>query len=403
MAALRAALGVLRHIDAPRLLTVTLTYLSVGHRSALRMDLARAAADEASTVARRIGDVRVEGYAQHLLGRIDLEQGHLTDAELRLRAALGAYQKTDHRPGLAELMPDLATCALERGDRVEHQRLLDLADVENHGSPFASVAGEARPPLEMIELSAAIRLGRARGAMWAGDAAGARRQLDGVRPLVERPGLDAVHDRLELALLAYGLGDRDAARSAWRAAREAVAALPPQPTRRWVDLLGLALDAPGADALDHLAAGLEDMARSLWMRRALRSLWHDLPRALRRGALGRVCGGPDALVLDRVGQALRLPGGRWLDIDRWPLWALVTALFDSPEPLEPQPLIERIWADEIILPEAAANRLYNVVAKLRKAGLTELLLRTPGGYALDPRCPRVEIDPDAPAPTEQSR
>ncbi|MEZ4437229.1 MAG: hypothetical protein R3F65_32955 [bacterium] len=126
----------------------------------------------------------------------------------------------------------------------------------------------------------------------------------------------------------------------------------------------------------------------------LRRLWPGLPRALRREALGRARAA-DALALDRAGQALRTPGGDWQVIDRWPLWALVEALFDSPDPLEPQPLIERIWPDEFILPDAAANRLYNVVAKLRKAGLAALLLRTPGGYAFDPRCPRIEIDPDA--------
>ncbi len=49
----------------------------------------------------------------------------------------------------------------------------------------------------------------------------------------------------------------------------------------------------------------------------------------------------------------------------------------------PNEVLERaLWPDELILPEAASNRMWQAISRLRKSGLKDQLVRATGGYRL---------------------
>ena len=87
---------------------------------------------------------------------------------------------------------------------------------------------------------------------------------------------------------------------------------------------------------------------------------------------------------------LRLPGGHTItlsdhDAARRIMLRLIEHHAERQEDgLPPEQLIAAGWPGEKLLAEAARNRLYVVVAWLRKQGLKELLLRRFGGYMLAP-------------------
>ena len=69
------------------------------------------------------------------------------------------------------------------------------------------------------------------------------------------------------------------------------------------------------------------------------------------------------------------------------------------KPLGLHDLIALLWPEESILPEAAANRGYNTIALLRKAGLRALIIRRKSGYLIDPTVTVVTAhDVEAPNP-----
>ncbi|MEM1346916.1 MAG: helix-turn-helix domain-containing protein [Myxococcota bacterium] len=98
-----------------------------------------------------------------------------------------------------------------------------------------------------------------------------------------------------------------------------------------------------------------------------------------------------ALLVDLEHPAWRAPaGGPWLDMSkrRTPFRLLATLLrqrLEHPgQPLDAHKLCDAVWPDEIILPEAATNRLYVTIATLRRQGLRDVLRSGHGGYLLDP-------------------
>ena len=57
----------------------------------------------------------------------------------------------------------------------------------------------------------------------------------------------------------------------------------------------------------------------------------------------------------------------------------------------PEQLIDAVWSDERMATDSATDRLHQIVRRLRKAGLGELLVREPDGYTLDRATPMIVL------------
>jgi len=128
--------------------------------------------------------------------------GRSDEAALGFTAAQG-LGAVDHTGFPAPVASRLANLHGELGE----------AYVEAGGIPQAIAQFEAAAALRPEFLDLRYRLARLR--IGAGDAAGARRDLEAI--LEARPGYDAA--RASLGLACYLLGDREAARTAWEACR----------------------------------------------------------------------------------------------------------------------------------------------------------------------------------------
>lgn len=105
---------------------------------------------------------------------------------------------------------------------------------------------------------------------------------------------------------------------------------------------------------------------------------------------------PDLFDLGQVlhvghdGQWFQRGGAERVELDRSPLqqrllWRLVRARFDrAGHALSADELVEALWPGEKLIRESAMNRLYVAINNLRRAGLGDLLERTPAGYRLRP-------------------
>ena len=88
-----------------------------------------------------------------------------------------------------------------------------------------------------------------------------------------------------------------------------------------------------------------------------------------------------------------MPGGAEQDISRFRmlprlLEALVEARLTRPgEGLSVVDLFAAGWPGQRAMPQAAANRVYVALSKLRSLGLEGLLLRDESGWMLDPARP----------------
>ena len=65
------------------------------------------------------------------------------------------------------------------------------------------------------------------------------------------------------------------------------------------------------------------------------------------------------------------------------------------QPLATDALAAQLWPDQALEARAAAERLHSAIAKLRRRGLDELVVRQAGGYLLHPaiHCVRVATPP----------
>jgi hypothetical protein len=110
-----------------------------------------------------------------------------------------------------------------------------------------------------------------------------------------------------------------------------------------------------------------------------------------RGALDR--SDVQALVVHTDGLRAVLPDGSPVDLTRHALlgrilWRLAEARQSDPgEPLDTEAVLEAGWPGDRILPDAAKNRVYVAINRLRRAGLADLLQTRDGGYLLDPSVP----------------
>ena len=127
-----------------------------------------------------------------------------------------------------------------------------------------------------------------------------------------------------------------------------------------------------------------------------RTLWYQIEHMIPSDLMARLQlerQDPDAraLIIDTSTRAIRPPGTyTWVSLAKKHnpyrlLEALLTRHLNSPgEPLPAQELIEQVWPEDRITPDAAQNRLHVTLSTLRGAQLKEHIHHHEGGYMLSP-------------------
>jgi len=106
-----------------------------------------------------------------------------------------------------------------------------------------------------------------------------------------------------------------------------------------------------------------------------------------------------SLFVARDGAYFSVSGGARIDLStKGPLRrifrAIVAAHRQSPRRgLSVAEVFDAGWFGERADADAAAGRVYSAISKLKRAGLTHVLLRTEAGYQLDPRVCVIEESP----------
>lgn len=106
-----------------------------------------------------------------------------------------------------------------------------------------------------------------------------------------------------------------------------------------------------------------------------------------------------SLYVARDGGFFSVSGGRRVDLStRGPLRrifrAIVTAHRVDPRlALSVPQTFDAGWFGERAAPHVAASRVYSAIARLRRLGLGDVLVRTEAGYLLDPRVCVIEESP----------
>lgn len=361
--AFERALGCLRRASSPRMEAAVLSNLGVVRHAEGRIEDARALLERALTLARRTDNRTIEADALLNLGSLHLSVGRLDEAEPLLLVALARQRELGHARFEGLALANLAMVAHDRGElraaRDRYQEALDRL----------RACGEARFSAMALPFFAAAEaalglLGEARA-----DFAAARALPAGMDPAHEGV-LDALEGFLDLAAAreASGAAIVEEARGRARArlvratarlgaerstARSAELALA-------VRLLTRALDGGEPLAAPAIAAakGSEVAARALVVGPDHR--WFSLADGpvvdlAKRGKL--------RLVLAEIaGQRVAAPG----------VGVPAARLF------------EVAWPGQRALQKAAADRVYNAVATLRRLGLDAVLRRQDDGYLLDP-------------------
>ena len=97
----------------------------------------------------------------------------------------------------------------------------------------------------------------------------------------------------------------------------------------------------------------------------------------------------DGLLIDVNSMRIRPPNKKWHTLSEKP-WDLLESLLSTYDDgadgaVPPHDLIELVWPDELIQPEAATNRLYHNVSKLRRIGLP--IEKNGQGYFMSQKVP----------------
>ncbi len=315
------ALTVLERAGDPRLRGITLTNLAVLEQEEGELTAALDHYHRAIELLRQAGDRRLEAICRGNAGMLELECGRLDDAERAFEVALGELRAIGDRRSEALAWVRSGICACLRGHLEPAREALDTAD---------QLAGSVADPLSsgFAELARAFL-----------DVAAAAR-AEGV----EVP--DEVNAHLD------------------RARRRIAGAHEPR--------------SPGGRS----PAELSDDVRT-----ALRIL------ALITGRFhADVTAEPsaDALVVSSTLAWCRPPRSDWIELGRFPvlrrlLGALVEQRRAAPgRGLSVDALVRAAWPGERIRADAAANRVYVAISKIRRFGLRDALLRQEDGYSLDP-------------------
>lgn len=313
--------------------------------------------EECAAMGRRHDDGGLEAGALVSLAVVHQEHGRLEAAQDCYRraqeAAAGSGLK---RPlGIASMMR--GTCFDEADDLVSAQRTYEQArdlavavgEQRIHGLCLALLSGVHAELGALDRAEALLRKGL--GLM----------EKNSERGFLEAAALEAGHLDLARFRRALAAGDREQAERHRERVTERI--------RR-----AHAVDANSAGGLS-LARRSED-ARIV-LRLLERRLQRDEEAA---GPALRVAEGGCAFQL--TGQPLvTLPNG---PVIRAAFWALVEQRLDAPgRPLTRAELIERCWGAERMQADSASGRLRNLIARLRKMGLKDVLVTISGGYLLD--------------------
>jgi tetratricopeptide (TPR) repeat protein len=330
---------------------------------------ARERYEEALRVLSDAGVVRLQGIVQVNLGVLEQEQGDLDRALAHYEIGLRLLERAGDRRLEAIAVGNLGSLQHERGQlesaRSYHERavvaLRTTGDVRSETLARGRLAmvlaalgqnGASRGLLAEAEVAvssggdslAAAFVDLAWGAVELCDAEGLEAEdSQGARALLQR-----VRRRMERAHRASAMGGASAAELS-------------DDVRIGLRILSAALGRLSADAAEELSA--------------------------------------DALVIAPNADRYRPPRGEWEDLHQHPV--LRRILFALIEQRRAQPgvglsldAIQRAaWPGERIQAEAAANRIYVAVSKLRRRGLREFLRSQDDGYALDPKLEVQRLTP----------
>jgi hypothetical protein len=355
------------------------------------------------------------------LGRVESDRSRSAAASRLLTEALDIFIETEDLRGQADAHEALAEVAAHRGSAGEALAMLRTA--ESLRATLGDARGAARTHERTARIAAGPELRRAaleaaeKAWLEAGDATAASACACRLGEADWQAGRIAEAARMfELAVSrAAKSGDTEASMRArsFRAALGAdrgepgaaaefaeVAASMERTTLRTVPAEVLILPAhldlarkDVAGALDRATEGFRlARGRSDAADRALRRLRPRIPTArwLEHWE-ATLDPGNQALVVDGH-ERFRAPGGDWVDLRRRSqLGRLLNLLAGSSEPVPDDRILEELYPDERMLPEAAAMRLQQAVSRLRKAGLGDHLERFELGYRIRPTTRVVRI------------
>lgn len=338
-------------------------------------EAARTRYQEALRVLDESGVVRLQGITQVNLGVLEQEQGDLDTALTHYEIGLRLLGRAGDRRLEAIALGNLGTLQHERyqleSARSYHQRaLVALRNI-----------GDVR--------SGALARGRLAMALAALEQTDASRELLAEAELAVRSGGDSL--AAAFVDLAWGAVDLSVAESLEaNDPQEAKAVLQRVKQRMERAHRPSATGGPSAAELsDDVRSGLRILGAALGRFSASAP---DEPSA-------------DALVIAPNAGFYRPPGGEWEDLRQHPvlrriLCALVEQHLTRPGMgLSLEAIQQAAWPGERIRVEAAANRIYVAVSKLRRRGLRNLLQRQDDGYALDPNVQVQRFDGVMPGTT----
>jgi predicted ATPase len=364
-----------------------------------RLDEARRHLEDAATRHERAGERLRRAQALNSLGVLEMRERALVAAREAFDQARRIFEDTGHRAGVAMVEANAGMLWLDHGEVARAEASATEALALTRGDEDAVTRGHARLILgyalwtagSLDEAAAVLSQGldatdgvahaQTRVSLWA--AAGG---LAALRGEVKRAkGLfasargemgDGEHDVLAELI---GIHELHVELAVWRSgdARKATPAL-----FRALDALG-ARPAPDDERSEPLRLAQRLVERALGARG--------------EALLGLTRAEPDALIVEGEADAMRAPGSAWLDLSRSPALAnMARALLDrrleAPGAgIEPDELTELVWPGERIAPDAATNRLHVAIAKLRRLGLRDLLLREGEGYLLDAEVEVVRV------------
>ncbi len=313
-------------------------------------DAARAHYERSMARAAHIGDARIEGIMLGNVGVLEQEEGRKTQARGAYERALRLLSQSGDRRLVAITQGNLGMLSAELGDLEEARSLL-----EQGLEALREIGDMLSEGLARVRLAAVLLLQGERSA--------------GV-------------EQLGLARLSFSRLDDAVGLDVVRVADA---------------LVGLTQDPPvlevAAQAVAHARARLGDQPALVDRSDDARAIVRLMEGAMSGSAMPPSSRGPGAegaLVIGPQAAWLRLPNGHSLVLsEHEAARRIVLRLIEhhaerQEDGLPPEALIAAGWPGEKLLADAARNRLYVVVAWLRKQGLKELLLRRFGGYMLAP-------------------
>lgn len=347
----RQAEAAARAEDKQRVVARVLGNLGALHHDAAEFEKGAAQYQAALRIFREIGDTRLWGIFLTNLGVLELEQGNVAEARSRFERARGALEEVSDQRLMAITLGNMGLLEHLDGD-------VDLArSYHDEALPLLRAAGDTRS-----EVFATIRLAAALAS--SGQAHQAAQHFDQAAHLLETVDDDLGAETLTLA------------RSFTRVA---------EAHHAWLGNRAISLDDVHAAIAIARDGSPSLVNRSDDARLLVRRLEHEIA-VLTKGCktdMGAFVVGPEA-------KWFRCPESEWQDISsrrelRLILLRLVRERRAQPgHALTLEELRLAAWPDDLSSQDAASNRTYVLLTKLRKLGLQKLLLREDGGYVLDP-------------------